>query len=83
MRPLFIAVAIFLQLGSMAQDLNGIWRGSLTQEPGGCFPVYKLEIQLISVGGFCAGGLAGGASLIRIFSSPFCFLFRSARNGSR
>lgn len=50
MRSLFIAVAIFLQLGSMAQDLNGIWRGSLTQEPGGCFPVYKLEIQLISMG---------------------------------
>src|SRR6188768_2712870 len=29
-----------------AQDLNGIWRGTLTQEPGGCYPVYNLELQI-------------------------------------
>jgi len=29
-----------------AQNLNGIWRGKLTQDPGGCYPVYYLELQI-------------------------------------
>jgi hypothetical protein len=29
-----------------AQDLNGIWKGTLTQNTGGCFPVYYIEIQI-------------------------------------
>jgi hypothetical protein len=31
---------------SEAQDINGIWRGKLVMEPGGCFPVYNIELQL-------------------------------------
>ncbi|MEO6070492.1 MAG: hypothetical protein ABIN57_04575 [Chitinophagaceae bacterium] len=42
---------------SFGQDLNGIWRGTLTQEPGGCFPVYKVEVQITAkdnvLSGFC------------------------------
>ncbi len=30
----------------MGQNLNGIWRGTLTQEPGGCFRVYNIELQI-------------------------------------
>lgn len=29
-----------------AQDLSGIWRGTLTPQAGGCFPVYHLELQI-------------------------------------
>jgi hypothetical protein len=29
-----------------AQDLNGIWKGTLTQTSGGCFPVYYIELQI-------------------------------------
>ncbi|HVM90150.1 MAG TPA: hypothetical protein VMT76_18320 [Puia sp.] len=29
-----------------SEDLNGIWKGTLTQEPGGCYPKYFLEIQI-------------------------------------
>jgi len=29
-----------------SQNLNGTWRGKLTQGPGGCFPVYNIELQL-------------------------------------
>src|ERR1700733_3921219 len=29
-----------------AEDLNGIWKGSLTQGPGGCYPSYSLELQI-------------------------------------
>ncbi len=29
-----------------AQELKGLWKGTLTQEPGGCFPIYNLELQI-------------------------------------
>ncbi|MBS1564253.1 MAG: hypothetical protein JST39_07675, partial [Bacteroidetes bacterium] len=29
-----------------AQDLNGIWKGKLVQEPGGCFTEYNIELQM-------------------------------------
>ena len=29
-----------------AEDLNGIWKGTLTQGPGGCYPKYFLELQI-------------------------------------
>jgi hypothetical protein len=33
-----------------AQDLNGIWKGTLTQNSGGCFPVYFMELQISITG---------------------------------
>ncbi|WP_431216041.1 hypothetical protein ACQ86N_16180 [Puia sp. P3] len=33
-------------LSLRAEDLNGIWKGTLTQGPGGCFPRYFLELQI-------------------------------------
>ena len=40
-----------------AQELNGIWKGTLTQMPGGCFPIYNVELQVsikgTDVAGFC------------------------------
>jgi hypothetical protein len=40
-----------------SQSLNGIWKGTLTQLPGGCFPVYNVELQVSihnnEVSGFC------------------------------
>ncbi len=44
-----IIIAISFLLASSvlnAQNLNGIWRGKLTPEAGGCFPVYYLELQI-------------------------------------
>jgi hypothetical protein len=37
-----------LLAGSMiyGQDINGIWKGKLVMAPGGCFPVYNIELQL-------------------------------------
>ncbi|MBN9380274.1 MAG: hypothetical protein J0H74_05890 [Chitinophagaceae bacterium] len=29
-----------------AEDLSGIWKGTLTQGPGGCYPRYFLELQI-------------------------------------
>jgi len=33
-------------LPALSQDLNGIWKGTLTLGPGGCFTVYNLEMQI-------------------------------------
>jgi hypothetical protein len=36
----------FTVLAAGAQSLTGTWRGKLTQGPGGCFPVYFIEMQM-------------------------------------
>jgi hypothetical protein len=38
-----------------AEDLNGIWKGSLTQGPGGCYPSYSLELQIKITGDMITG----------------------------
>lgn len=40
---------------SSAQELNGIWKGTLTQQAGGCFPVYNIELQVKIVNGQVSG----------------------------
>jgi hypothetical protein len=51
--------SIALGIGNFvfSQELNGIWKGTLTQQPGGCFPVYNVELQVNivnnKVSGFC------------------------------
>ena len=44
----FLAAIIFFCFACTleAQNLNGTWRGRLTQGPGGCFPVYFIEMQM-------------------------------------
>ena len=44
-----VTLTIFICLVAVAgqtQPLNGTWRGKLTQGPGGCFPVYFIEMQV-------------------------------------
>jgi len=36
----------FTVFTAAAQSLTGTWRGKLTQGPGGCFPVYFIEMQM-------------------------------------
>lgn len=37
---------ISVLFSARAQDINGIWQGRLTMEPGGCFPEYYIELQI-------------------------------------
>lgn len=37
---------MLLSTSSGAQDINGIWKGKLVMAPGGCFPVYNIELQI-------------------------------------
>ncbi len=47
MSRFIIAILIcFTVLAGGAQSLSGTWRGKLTQGPGGCFPVYFVEMQM-------------------------------------
>lgn len=47
MNKLFCILAGLISASfSYSQDLNGIWKGTLTQQAGGCFPVYYIELQL-------------------------------------
>lgn len=46
MRSLFVLALFILSFRLPAEDLNGIWKGTLTQGPGGCYPQYFLELQI-------------------------------------
>lgn len=47
MNRLTQTILIFLfAFTANAQSLSGTWRGKLTQGPGGCFPVYFIEMQM-------------------------------------
>lgn len=39
-------LTLFLSCNLYAQELNGVWKGTLTQQPGGCFPTYNVELQV-------------------------------------
>ncbi|HMK26528.1 MAG TPA: hypothetical protein VK483_10900 [Chitinophagaceae bacterium] len=46
LRKIILPVLLLFALSGKAQDINGIWKGKLIMEPGGCFPVYNIELQL-------------------------------------
>ncbi len=55
MRLFFFIALLLISITATAQDLNGIWRGTLTQEKGGCFTIYNLEIQISQKGNILSG----------------------------
>lgn len=55
MRGLLLAPLLILSCFGRAEDLNGIWKGTLTQGPGGCYPQYYLELQINFAGGLISG----------------------------
>lgn len=46
MRYLLCLIICVCTLGGICQDINGIWRGKLSQGPGGCYPEYYIELQI-------------------------------------
>lgn len=43
---IFLLLIAGARLTAGGQDLNGIWKGTLTLGPGGCFTVYHIEMQI-------------------------------------
>jgi hypothetical protein len=37
---------LLIHVFAFSQQLSGIWKGTLTQQAGGCFPVYNVELQV-------------------------------------
>ena len=50
MRAASLLIATIISLTTFSQNLNGVWRGTLTQGPGGCFSVYNIELNIKSDG---------------------------------
>lgn len=46
----FLLIAFLISVSAESQNLNGVWRGTLTQGPGGCFRVYNIELNIKSDG---------------------------------
>lgn len=46
MRNLILVLLLLSACLCRAQDLNGIWRGTLIQAPGGCYAQYSIELQI-------------------------------------
>ena len=42
----FLLIIFIISISLTAQNLNGVWRGTLTQGPGGCFRVYNIELNI-------------------------------------
>lgn len=57
LRFIISSLCLLCVLTVSSQELNGVWKGTLTQQPGGCFPVYNVELQVTikndRVDGFC------------------------------
>src|SRR6187402_2431526 len=54
-RRLILLLVVLPSLLTEAQDINGIWKGRLVMAPGGCFPVYNIEMQLQVAGSRISG----------------------------
>ncbi len=54
-RSFILTVVLCLSLFAGAQDINGIWKGKLVMAPGGCFPVYNIEMQVQVAGSRIVG----------------------------
>lgn len=50
MRAASFLIALLISLNIFSQNLNGVWRGTLTQGPGGCFRIYNIELNIKSDG---------------------------------
>ena len=45
-RQIVLSILLLTTIVTAGQDINGIWKGRLVMEPGGCFPVYNMELQI-------------------------------------
>ena len=55
MRTFFLYLFLLTVITLPAQDINGIWKGKLVMAPGGCFPVYNIELQIQVAGSRITG----------------------------
>lgn len=54
-RAPIVVLLLLLTPVCFTQELAGIWKGTLTQAPGGCFPEYHIELQITVKNGIVSG----------------------------
>jgi hypothetical protein len=54
-RPFILSFLFIVSFFAHGQNINGIWKGKLVMDPGGCFPVYNIELQLQVAGSKISG----------------------------
>lgn len=65
---------------TQAQDINGIWKGKLVMAPGGCFPVYNIELQLQVAGSRITGTAYHFSDSLNYVRENFEGIFRKDSN---
>jgi hypothetical protein len=63
-----------------AQDISGTWKGSLTLGPGGCFPVYNIELNITLKGSDITGTSYHYSDITNYVKEEFDGLFKAAEH---
>ena len=66
-----------------AQDISGIWRGTLTQGPGGCFRVYNIEMQIDLKGSVISGASYHYSDITNYVKEEFSGSYAAETKGLR
>jgi len=78
------AIFYFLLTGGSvilsAQEISGIWRGTLTQRPGGCFQVYNIELQIQVSGTTLSGASYHYSDFTNYVKEEFTGVYHSEKN---
>jgi len=65
---------------TQGQDINGIWKGKLVMAPGGCFPVYNIELQLQVAGSRITGSAYHFSDSLNYVRENFEGIFKKDSN---
>lgn len=74
----FLFVFTPISIIATAQNLNGVWRGTLTQGPGGCFQVYNIELNIKTENGKINGASYHYSDITNYVKEEFGGTYNSA-----
>jgi hypothetical protein len=80
LRQLILVTALFISGLIQAQDINGIWKGRLVMAPGGCFPVYNIEMQMQVAGSRIVGTVYHFSDSLNFVKENFEGVFKKDSN---
>ncbi|HUR67191.1 MAG TPA: hypothetical protein VMZ03_12650 [Chitinophagaceae bacterium] len=79
-RQFFLYILLLTTTLCGAQDINGIWKGKLVMAPGGCFPVYNIELQLQVAGSRITGSAYHFSDSLNYVRENFEGIFKKDSN---
>lgn len=81
LKSAILLIHIFLSVTALnAQTISGIWKGRLTQGPGGCFPVYNIELQIQIDGDKISGASYHYSDLTNYVKEEFSGVYNQVKN---